>query len=157
MSKLQINDHRRITVPYPLVLDAALAFDRQHNGWLWRASGHTLTILPAADCSIAIGARRSGAAETASVERSAAWVAAALLQYCFKRRIPIPRQSCKGVELTPAGIDLIISTSVALLPIELSAADAQAVAPTIPPAATDMPTEAAPKAVASTEAVSAAS
>ena len=155
MTKLQINDYRRITVPYPLVLDAALAFDREHNGWLWRASEHTLTILPAADCSIAIGARRSGAAETASVERSAAWVAAALLQYCFKLRIPIPRQSCKGVELTSAGIDLIISTSVALLPIELSAADAQTVVPTIPPAATDIPMGAAAEA-SSTEAASAA-
>lgn len=134
MNKLPLHEHRRISFPFPLVLDAALAFDREHNGWLWRASDHVLTISPAADGSIAIRARRSGSIEPESAERSAAWVAAALLQYCFKRRIPIPRQGSKRIELVTEAIDLVIATSVALLPIELSAMAARAAMAAVQPA-----------------------
>ncbi|MFO1455441.1 MAG: hypothetical protein U1F18_04275 [Steroidobacteraceae bacterium] len=124
MNKLQVNEHRRITFSFPLVLDAALSFDREHNGWLWRASGHALTIAPVADGSLSIRALRSGATEPEVVERSAAWVAAALLHYCFKRRIPIPRQGNKRIELVTDAIDLVIATTVQVLPIELQTSEA---------------------------------
>lgn len=124
MNKLQLNEHRRITFSFPLVLDAALSFDREHNGWLWRASSPVMTIAPVADGSISVRALRSGATEPEVADRSAAWVAAALLHYCFKRRIPIPRQGSKRIELVTDAIDLVIATTVQVLPIELQASDA---------------------------------
>ena len=86
--------------------------------------GHALTIAPVADGSLSIRALRSGATEPEVVERSAAWVAAALLHYCFKRRIPIPRQGNKRIELVTDAIDLVIATTVQVLPIELQTSEA---------------------------------
>jgi hypothetical protein len=131
MSKLQLNEHRRITFTFPLVLDAALVFDREHNGWLWRASGHVMKLAPSADGSISIEALRSGATAPESSDRPAAWVAAALLHYCFKRRVPIPRLGVKRIELMTDSIDLVIAMSMQVLPIEL-----QAPAPAEAPATT---------------------
>ena len=80
--------------------------------------------------SISIQALRSGAATPESAERNAAWVAAALLNYCFRRRIPIPRQGNKRIELVTEAIELVISTTQQVLPIELQAgALARGVAP----------------------------
>jgi hypothetical protein len=44
MSRLTLQETRRLKFAVPALLDAALTFDREHNGWLWRASDHALSI-----------------------------------------------------------------------------------------------------------------
>jgi hypothetical protein len=148
MNKLSLSEHRRISFSFPLVLDAALAFDREHNGWLWRASNHALTIAPVADGSLSIQALRSGASAPETSERNAAWVAAALLNYCFRRRIPIPRQGHKRIELVTDAIELVIATTVQVLPIELQGS--ALARSTMPPAAPETQPAAAAAALATT-------
>ena len=122
MQKLPLIETRRITFPLALVLDAALSFDREQGGWLWRASRHALTIQPVGDGSIAVQALRAGSPTPETVDRPAAWVAASLLHYCFKRRIPIPRSGEKRIEPVTNAIDLVITTTAAVRPLELTSA-----------------------------------
>ncbi len=120
MSRLNLQDLRRLVFPVPALLDAVLTFDREHNGWLWLATAPSLTI--EAGGALKIEATRAGATAAETASRQPAWVAAALLQYCFKRRIPIPRHCSKTIEVLPDGIALLIEMSLSLPPLELSAA-----------------------------------
>ena len=122
MSRLTLQDIRRLKFTLPALLDAALSFDREHNGWLWRASGHSLAIDAGGGGAVTIEARKSGAAAPEAVNRSPAWVAAALLHYCFKRRIPIPRQGTKTLEVLPdgEGVAMRVEITMVLAALELS-------------------------------------
>jgi hypothetical protein len=120
MSRLTLQDSRRLKFTVPALLDAALTFDREHNGWLWRASAHSLVIDAGGTGAVTIRARKSGATEPETVNRSPAWVAAALLQYCFKRRIPIPRNGTKTISVLPDGLLLLVEVAMQLAPLELS-------------------------------------
>lgn len=144
MGRLTLQDSRRLKFSVPALLDAALTFDREHNGWLWRASDHSLLIDAGGAGAVTIRARKSGAAGFETVNRSPAWVAAALLHYCFKRRIPIPRHGAKVISVLPDGVALLVEVTITLPALELSgaalgaaerqgAAEAEAVAPAAAP------------------------
>jgi len=75
-------------------------------------------------------------------------VAAAVIHYCFRARIPLPRQSTKSIEIVADGFQLTINTLVEVLRLhgELPAADAGAAS-----AAEAEPVAAAALPVAATE------
>lgn len=163
MSRLTLQDCRRLKFTIPALLDAALTFDREHNGWMWRASGHSLVIDAGGGGAVTIEARRSAAAAAETVNRSPAWVAAALLQYCFKRRIPIPRNGTKTIEVLPDGLGVAMLVEVTMVwpalelsPEAVGAAEKPRVQvgapPPSPPVAPDVPpaTAAAPVSAADT-------
>jgi hypothetical protein len=120
MSRLTLQDSRRLKFTVPALLDAALTFDREHNGWLWRASDHSLVIDAGGAGAVTIRARKTAATDFETVNRSPAWVAAALLQYCFKRRIPIPRHGTKTISVLPDGVVMLVEVSMVLPPLELT-------------------------------------
>jgi hypothetical protein len=120
MSRLTLQDSRRLKFAVPALLDAALTFDREHNGWMWRASEHSLLIDEGGTGAVTIRARKPGGTEFETVKRSPAWVAAALLQYCFKRRIPIPRNGTKTISVLPDGVVMLVEVTLALPPLELT-------------------------------------
>jgi hypothetical protein len=120
MTRLTLQDSRRLKFTVPALLDAALTFDREHNGWLWRAADHSLVIDAGGGGAVTIQARKSGATAFETVNRSPAWVAAALLQYCFKRRIPIPRAGTKTLEVLPDGVVMLVEVTMALPALELT-------------------------------------
>lgn len=145
MRRLTLQDSRRLKFTVPALLDAALTFDREHNGWLWRASDHSLLIDAGGAGAVTIRARKAGATDPETVNRSPAWVAAALLYYCFKRRIPIPRHGTKTISALPDGVAMMVETSMVLPALELTrdvlgAAERQGAAATAPPVSA--PTEA---------------
>ena len=152
MSRLTLHDSRRLKFAVPALLDAALTFDREHNGWLWRASDHSLVIDSGGAGAVTIRARKAGATDFETVNRSPAWVAAALLQYCFKRRIPIPRHGTKTISVLPDGVVMLVEVNMVLPPLELaphvlSAAERQgaanaAGAPPAPPPVAAAPVDA---------------
>lgn len=121
MHRLTLQESRRLKFTVPALLDAALTFDREHNGWLWRASGHSLVIDAGGGGAVTIRACRSGSSTPEEVARTPAWVAAALLHYCFKRRIPVPRSGTKAIAATPEGVELVIEIALVLAALELSA------------------------------------
>ncbi len=146
MTRLTLLESRRLKFTVPALLDAVLTFDREHNGWLWRASGHSLVIEAGGGGAITVRACRSGSSTAEDVARSPAWVAAALLQYCFKRRIPVPRVGTKAISVTPDGVELVIEIALVLPALELSTHGiATAAGQRI---AQDAPTDAAPAVVA---------
>jgi len=120
MGRLTLQDSRRLKFTVPALLDAALTFDREHNGWLWRASDHSLLIDAGGAGAVTIRARKPGATEFETANRSPAWVAAALLQYCFKRRIPIPRKATKTLSVLPDGVAIVVETTMVVTPLELT-------------------------------------
>ncbi len=152
MHRLALREIRRLKFTVPALLDAALTFDREHNGWLWRASDHSLWVEAGGGGAVTIRASRGGTPE--DVARSPAWMAAALLHYCFKRRIPVPRSGTKTIAVTPEGVDLVIEVALQLPALELDArgiamATAQrsaggAPAGVEPPVATATPSSTAP-------------
>jgi hypothetical protein len=140
MSRLTLQDSRRLKFTVPALLDAALTFDREHNGWLWRASDHSLLLDTGGTGAVTIQARKAGATAFETVNRSPAWVAAALLHYCFKRRIPIPRQGTKTISVLPDGVAMLVETTMVLPALELTrdvlgAAERQGAAATATPPA----------------------
>lgn len=120
MARHPMTEIRRLTIPAPLVLDATLAFDREQNGWLWLASDHEIALHPQAPGRAVIAALRKGTTSREVTERSAAWIAAAIIHYCFRRRIPIPRHSSKRIEIASDSVALYIESTSMLLPIEAS-------------------------------------
>jgi hypothetical protein len=122
MNKFTLRERREIAFTAAMVLDAALVFDREHNGGIWRGSGHALQFDPAGDGAIVLLAVKAGMTEATRTAFGAAWVAAALLHYCFKRRIPMPRHATKRIERAGDGIKLVIETSTSMLPVELAGA-----------------------------------
>lgn len=149
MSRLTLQDSRRLKFAVPALLDAALTFDREHNGWLWRASDHSLSIDAGGAGAVTIRARKSGATDFETVNRSPAWVAAALLQYCFKRRIPVPRQGTKTISVLPDGVVMRVEVNMLLPPLELTrdvlnAAERQGVAAVAGAPSAVLPVSAAP-------------
>ena len=121
MHRLALQESRRLKFTVPALLDAALTFDREHNGWLWRASGHSMVIDAGGGGTVTIRACRSGSSTPEDVVRTPAWVAAALLHYCFTRRIPVPRSGTKAISATPEGVELVIEIALVLPALELSA------------------------------------
>jgi len=120
MSRLTLQDSRRLKFTIPALLDAVLTFDREHNGWMWRARGQSLVIDVGGGGAVTIFATRNGAAAPEQINRTPAWVAAALLHYCFKRRIPIPRHGTKMLEVLPEGIAMRVEIEVSLPALELT-------------------------------------
>jgi len=122
MGRLTLQDSRRLKFTVPALLDAVLTFDREHNGWLWRASAHSLLIEAGGGGAVTIEACKAGTAAPETVNRSPAWVAAALLQYCFKRRIPVPRNGTKTIEVLAdgMGVALRVEVTMVLPALELS-------------------------------------
>ena len=49
------------------------------------------------------------------VDRSAAWVAAACLHFCFANRIPVPRQATKRIEPIEGGLQLVIEMTISVV------------------------------------------
>ncbi len=121
MSRLTLQDSRRLKFTLPALLDAALTFDREHNGWIWRGTGHSLVIDGGGGGAVTIQAQRVGAAEPETVNRSPAWVAAALLHYCFRRRIPVPRNGAKTLEVLPDGVAMVLEIAIDVPALELTA------------------------------------
>ncbi len=88
MTNLLMHDSRRLVLPLDTTVDALIEFDRAHRRWPERVTLHGARLGPS---GVVISVRQSG--QEAPIERtySLAIVAAAIIHYCAKMRVPVPK------------------------------------------------------------------
>jgi hypothetical protein len=115
MPKVQIHEVRRLIFPLETAVDAVLELDREHGGALARALLTEARIEPGADGGLVLAVRRAGFDSIDRRRYSLSAVAAAVIHYCGKIRIPLPRHGTKSMEIVPEGFALTIQASAEVL------------------------------------------
>jgi hypothetical protein len=115
MPKVQIHEVRRLIFPLETAVDAVLELDREHGGALALAPLTEARIEPGADGALVLAVRRAGGDSIDRRRYSLSAVAAAVIHYCSKIRIPLPRHGTKSMEIVPEGFALTIQASAEVL------------------------------------------
>ena len=117
MAKVRVQELRKLTLPIETVVDAVLELDRSHGGTLaigklkearietGAAPGLTLVVIQGS----------GGAAAAVQKHYTLPAVAAAAIHYCFRARIPLPRQATKSIEIVGEAFQLTIQTTTEVL------------------------------------------
>jgi hypothetical protein len=124
MTNLLMHDSRRLVLPLDTTVDALIEFDRAHRRWPERVTLHGARLGPS---GVVISVRQSG--QEAPIERtySLAIVAAAIIHYCAKMRVPVPKNASKSVSVAQDGITMVLEGTLFLqrqhdaLPEEMAA------------------------------------
>lgn len=114
MAKVSIHETRRLVLPVETVVDAVLQLDRDRSGELVRATLISANVEPGAEGGLVLSLRLAG--QTESVERRFAlpMIAAAIINYCWQARIPLPRNGAKKLEIVPEGFAFTIESKLQL-------------------------------------------
>jgi hypothetical protein len=93
---------------------------------------------------VTLAARRRPSGEPEQMRCERAFVAAALIHFCFQMRVPLPRAAQKEIEVTPEHASLIVTSHIegpsisltvpAPVPVKVPAAAASVAAPAPVPA-----------------------
>jgi hypothetical protein len=112
MAKVRIQEVRKLLLPVETVVDAILELDRSHGGAMANAKLTEVRIETGADPGLSLVLLQGSGAAATTVEKhfTLPAIAAAAIHYCFRARIPLPRQGTKSIEVTPEGYQLTIQT-----------------------------------------------
>ena len=128
MSKLLIYESRRLVLPLETVVDAVLELDREHGGRLSFAAVTEARIETGEDPGLLLELLHSDSVEAEQRRYSLPAVAAAVIHYCWKSRIPMPRNASKSIEIVPEGFALVLQATLEV-PRRHGAVSTQAAAP----------------------------
>ena len=177
MAKVRIQEFRKLLLPIETVVDAVLELDRSHGGTLAIGKLMEARVESGAQAGLTLVVMQGSGSAAAAVEKhySLPAVAAAVIHYCFRARIPLPRQATKSMEVVPEGFQLTIQTVTEVLRLHgelpqvsqvdvggrsadpiVVAGDAALDDPTSPDEAASAAPESAPPAVAEAAATAAA-
>ena len=111
MTNVLMHESRRLALPLETVVDALVEFDHVHKRWPEHAILEGARVDPS---GIVISLKHSG--KDASIERlySLAIIAAAIINYCAKMRVPIPRNASKSVAITATGVAMTLEGTLFL-------------------------------------------
>lgn len=117
MAKVRIQEVRKLLFPIETVVDAVLELDRTHGGTL--ASGKLTEVRVESGSSpgltLVVMQGSGGSAVAIQKHYTPPAVAAAAIHYCFRARIPLPRQGTKSIEVVADGFQLTINTVTEVL------------------------------------------
>jgi hypothetical protein len=117
MAKVRIQEVRKLLFSIEAVVDAVLELDRSHGGTL--AIGKLLEVRlesgSAPGLTLVVMQGSGATAAAAQKHYTLPAVAAAAIHYCFRARIPLPRQGTKSIELVGDGFQLTINTTTEVL------------------------------------------
>ena len=111
-ARVRIEDRRQLGFPTDALLEALLTWDHHRGGWLWRAVDHRLRIEGAESASVVVEARRLASSDPEQMAFDLQHVAAAIIHYCWREHIPVPRSARKEVKLTAEGAVFLLSLSI---------------------------------------------
>lgn len=123
MATLRIDETRRLVVPLDTAVDALLELDHSRSGELATGRLHSARMMGLdpegqEEPGLEIVVEDSHYGKVKGL-RSCVFplqiVAAALLSYCIKSHIPVPRSAKKSIELTPEGYVLTFQVGLALV------------------------------------------
>ena len=112
MPKLLIYETRRLVLPLETVVDAVLELDRERGGRLSLATITDARIEAGESLGLLLEALHP---DTVSPERrrySLPAIAAAVIHYCWKTKVPLPRNWTKSIEIVPEGFALALQGTV---------------------------------------------
>jgi hypothetical protein len=117
MAKVRIQEVCKLLFSIETVVDAVLELDRSHGGTL--ANGKLMEVRvesgSAPGLTLVVMQGSGGSAAAIQKHYTLPAVAAAAIHYCFRVRIPLPRQATKSIEVVPDGFQLTISTTTETL------------------------------------------
>ena len=111
MTNLLMHDSRRLVLPLDTTVDALIEFDRAHKRWPERVTLDSARLGPS---GVVVSVRQAG--QEGAIERtySLAIVAAAIIHYCAKMRVPVPKNASKSVSVTQDGITMVLEGTLFL-------------------------------------------
>jgi hypothetical protein len=115
MAKLQVHELRRLVLPVDTAVDAVIDLDREHGGVLSRSKVLEVQVNSGGEPGLVIVYERHGTTERVRRQFSLAAIAAAIINYCWKARIPLPRNGTKRIDIVPEGFAMTIEATVELL------------------------------------------
>lgn len=111
MSKVPVNEKRRIVLPIETVVDAVLQLDRDGGGRLSHGKLVEVVLEPPPEPGLTIASKLPGALEAERRKFPLPAIAAAIINWCRQARIPLPRQGKKTLEIVPEGFAFTVETT----------------------------------------------
>lgn len=112
MAKVQVHEVRRLMLPVETAVDAALELDCEQGGLLAFGAIIEAHIESDPEPGLVVVVRRRGTESTERRKFEFPILAAAFIRYCWKCRIPLPRQGSKRIEIGPEGFIFTIEGTV---------------------------------------------
>ena len=108
MPKVLIYETRRLVLPLETVVDAVLELDRERGGKLSMAILTDAQVESGESPGLILEAQQPEALEPERRRYPLAAIAAAVIHYCWKTRVPLPRNWTKTIEIVPEGFALAL-------------------------------------------------
>ena len=110
---IPIYESRRLLLPIETALDAVVEFDRQQAGTLWKGGVIEARLVSGPEPMLTVTTQVTGhPAERRVFDLTA--LAAAIIHYCVRAGIPLPRQGRKSIDITSDGVTLTIESTVSM-------------------------------------------
>lgn len=117
MAKVRIQEVRKLLFSIETVVDAVLELDRSHGGTLAIGKLMEVRVETGAAPGLTLVVMQGSGGSAAAIQKhyTLPAVAAAAIHYCFRIRIPLPRQGTKSIEVVADGFQLTINTTTEVL------------------------------------------
>ncbi len=113
MAKVSIREIRRLVLPLDTVVDAILQLDRDRCGELSRATLVAASVEQGEQGCLVLSIRFADD-QVEQRRFTLPLIAAAIINYCYQSRIPLPRQGAKKLEIVPEGFAFTIESALQL-------------------------------------------
>ena len=151
MAKVSIREVRQLILPVETAVDAVLQLDRDRGGVLALGTMLGAQVDATDEPGMVLSVRLSGTGDIEHRRFTLPEIAAAIINYCWQARIPLPRHGSKTLEVVSGGFTFTVETNTQLprrhaaLPpqrspkIEAAVAQAEEPAPVEEPAKAEEP------------------
>jgi hypothetical protein len=112
MAKVQLHELRKLVLPLDTALDAVLELDCEQGGPLAFGVIVSAQIESDPDPGLLVVVQRRGTDTTDTRKFELPILAAAIIRYCWKCRIPLPRAGAKRIEVGPEGFIFTIEGTI---------------------------------------------
>ncbi|HEY4366179.1 MAG TPA: hypothetical protein VGN07_03025 [Steroidobacteraceae bacterium] len=111
MAKVSIREVRQLMLPVETVVDAVLQLDRDRGGVL--ALGNLLgaQVESGEEPGMVLSVRLAGTGDVDHRRFALPEIAAAIINYCWQSRIPLPRHGTKALEIVSGGFTFTVETT----------------------------------------------
>lgn len=115
MAKVQVHEVRKLLLPIETAVDAVLELDCEQGGLLAFGAIVEAQIESEPQPGLLVVVQRRGTESTERRKFEFPILAAAFIRYCWKCRIPLPRQGAKRIEIGPDGFIFTIEGTVEVI------------------------------------------